>query len=294
MKSNSWLSSVTLLLPGIVLLILFFLIPALCTAILSLTDWTIGSTDPVHFIGLKNYFTLFSDPNFWVSVNNTLYLTVLVVPISFVVALGLALAMNASGKWSALWQSLYFLPTTASLVAMGVVWEYLLHPTLGLSAHIIRFFGSTVEINWLNDPDLVLITIAVISIWQSVGYYTLVFLSGLLQIPSSLYEAARIDGMGEWKIYSRIILPLSKPALVTLGIYHFMNNWNDLLYPMMLTTSVEMRTLSAGLAILVGSNSIRIGPTLAATVISVAPLLILFLFGQRFFMEGIATSGMKE
>ena len=113
-------------------------------------------------------------------------------------------------------------------------------------------------------------------------------------IPKSLDEAARIDGMGEWKIYSRIILPLSKPALVTLGIYHFMNNWNDLLYPMMLTTSVDMRTLSAGLAILVGTNSIRFGPTLAATVISVAPLLILFLFGQRFFMEGIATSGMKE
>ena len=124
------------------------------------------------------------------------------------------------------------------------------------------------------------------------GIYMLTsFFSG---IPKSLDEAARIDGMGEWKIYSRIILPLSKPALVTLGIYHFMNNWNDLLYPMMLTTSVEMRTLSAGLAILVGSNSIRIGPTLAATVLSVAPLLILFLFGQRFFMEGIATSGMKE
>lgn len=113
-------------------------------------------------------------------------------------------------------------------------------------------------------------------------------------IPQSLDEAARIDGMKEWGIYTRIIAPLSKPAIVTLGIYHFMNNWNDLLYPMMLTSSAEMRTLSAGLAILVGSNSIKFGPTLAATVISIAPLLLLFLFGQRFFMEGIATSGMKE
>jgi len=86
--------------------------------------------------------------------------------------------------------------------------------------------------------------------------------------------------MGEWKIYLKIILPLAKPALVTLGIYHFMNNWNDLLYPMMLTSSVEMRTLSAGLAILVGSNSIKYGPTLAATVIAILPLLLLFLFGH--------------
>lgn len=113
-------------------------------------------------------------------------------------------------------------------------------------------------------------------------------------IPKSLDEAAKIDGMSDWKIYWKIILPLAKPAWVTLGIYHFMNNWNDLLYPMMLTSSSEMRTLSAGLAILVGSNSIKYGPTLAATVISIAPLLVLFLFGQKFFMEGIATSGMKE
>lgn len=113
-------------------------------------------------------------------------------------------------------------------------------------------------------------------------------------IPKSLDEAARIDGMKEWQIYMKIITPLAKPAFVTLGIYHFMNNWNDLLYPMMLTSSTDMRTLSAGLAILVGTNSIKFGPTLAATVISIAPLLLLFLFGQRFFMEGIATSGMKE
>ena len=113
-------------------------------------------------------------------------------------------------------------------------------------------------------------------------------------IPKSLDEAARIDGMKEYQIYAKIIVPLAKPALVTLGIYHFMNNWNDLLYPMMLTSSAEKRTLSAGLAILVGSNSIKFGPTLAATVISIAPLLLLFLFGQRFFMEGITTSGMKE
>ncbi len=117
------------------------------------------------------------------------------------------------------------------------------------------------------------------------------FFSG---IPKSLDEAARIDGMSEIQIYFKIILPLSKPALVTLGIFHLMNNWNDLLYPMMLTSTQERRTLSAGLATLVGSNAIKYGPTLAATVIAIAPLLIVFLLGQRFFMEGIATSGMKE
>ncbi len=117
------------------------------------------------------------------------------------------------------------------------------------------------------------------------------FFSG---IPKSLDEAARIDGMSEIQIYFKIILPLSKPALVTLGIFHLMNNWNDLLYPMMLTSTQDKRTLSAGLATLVGSNAIKYGPTLAATAIAIAPLLIVFLFGQRFFMQGISTSGMKE
>lgn len=113
-------------------------------------------------------------------------------------------------------------------------------------------------------------------------------------IPKSLEEAARIDGMGDLGIYAKIILPLSRPALISLGIFHFMNNWNDLLYPMMLTSDVNMRTISAGLAVLVGSNSIKYGPTLAATAMSVTPLLVLFIFGQRFFMEGIATTGVKE
>ena len=118
--------------------------------------------------------------------------------------------------------------------------------------------------------------------------------SFFMGIPKSLEEAARIDGMTDINIYAQIIVPLSKPAFVSLGIYHFMNNWNDLLYQMMLTSSVEMRTLSAGLAILVGNHSIKYGPTLAATVISITPLLILFLSGQKFFMEGIATTGVKE
>ena len=136
--------------------------------------------------------------------------------------------------------------------------------------------------------------IALMNFLMWFGNTTIILMAAIMGVDPCLFEAARIDGMKEKQIYSRIILPLAKPAFITLGIYHFMNNWNDLIYPMMLTSSVEKRTLSAGLAILVGSNSIKYGPTLAATVISIAPLMILFLFCQRFFMEGIATSGMKE
>lgn len=117
------------------------------------------------------------------------------------------------------------------------------------------------------------------------------FFTGL---PKSLEESGRIDGMSEFRIFRSIMLPLCKPALVSLGIFHFMNNWNDLLYPLMLTSSQNKRTLSAGLAVLVGNKVIKYGPTLAATMISLTPLLILYIFCQKYFIEGVAASGMKE
>lgn len=117
------------------------------------------------------------------------------------------------------------------------------------------------------------------------------FFAGL---PKSIEESGRIDGMGEFRIYWSLMLPLCKPAIASLGIFHFMNNWNDLLYPLMMTSSANKRTLSAGLAVLVGNKVIKYGPTLAATLISLAPLLILYIFCQKYFVEGIATAGMKE
>ncbi len=113
-------------------------------------------------------------------------------------------------------------------------------------------------------------------------------------LPKSIEESGRMDGMGELRIYWSLMLPLCKPAIVSLAIFHFMNNWNDLLYPLMLTSSPDKRTLSAGLAVLVGNKVIKYGPTLAATMISLAPLLILYIFCQKYFVEGIATSGVKE
>jgi multiple sugar transport system permease protein len=113
-------------------------------------------------------------------------------------------------------------------------------------------------------------------------------------LPKSLEEAGRIEGMGEFRIYWSLMVPLCKPAFASLAIFHFMNNWNDLLYPLMLTSSSKMRTLSAGLAVLVGNKVIKYGPTLAATMISILPLLILYIFFQKYFVEGVATEGSKE
>ncbi|WP_195957329.1 carbohydrate ABC transporter permease [Enterococcus gallinarum] len=118
--------------------------------------------------------------------------------------------------------------------------------------------------------------------------------SFFVTLPSSLEEAARIDGLNEFGIFWKIMLPLSKPTLLSLAIFTLMNSWNDLLYPLILTSSSKMRTLPAGLALFTGQNISFYGPVMAGTVISMLPLLIIYIFAQKYFVQGTAMSGMKE
>ncbi|MDG4961290.1 carbohydrate ABC transporter permease [Lactococcus raffinolactis] len=113
-------------------------------------------------------------------------------------------------------------------------------------------------------------------------------------LPKDLEEAARIDGLNEFQIFLKIMLPLAKPAFLSLGIFTLMNNWNDLLYPLILTSSTEMRTLPAGLSLFSGQNISFYGPVMAGTVISMLPLLIIYVFAQKYFVQSSAMAGMKE
>lgn len=114
-------------------------------------------------------------------------------------------------------------------------------------------------------------------------------------LPKDLEEAARVDGLSELGIFTKIMLPLVKPGVLTLAIFHLMNNWNDLLYPLMMTSSTKMRTLSAGLALFVGEHATTYyGPQLAGALISIVPLLIVYIFFQKYFVASVATSGMKD
>lgn len=113
-------------------------------------------------------------------------------------------------------------------------------------------------------------------------------------LPRELDDAARIDGAGEFYIYSRIVLPLSIPAVATLAIFHFMYNWNDFLWPLLITSSTDMRTLPAGLALFMGQHVVEYAVLMAGSLLALLPLFIAFLFAQRYFVQGIALSGLKE
>lgn len=113
-------------------------------------------------------------------------------------------------------------------------------------------------------------------------------------LPRDLEEAARIDGENEIGIFFRIMMPLCKTGMISLAVFTLMGNWNDLIYPLMLTTTTEMRTLPSGLAMFVGERVTQYGPSIAGAVISMLPLLLMYCFAQKYFIAGIAMSGMKE
>ena len=117
----------------------------------------------------------------------------------------------------------------------------------------------------------------------------------LISIPKDLDNAARIDGAGEFRIFAQIILPNAVPAILTVGMFNFMGNWNDLLWPLIMTSKPETRTITAGLAMLTGHGSsvTPYGVVMAGALISALPLLIVFFFVQKRFVEGIAMTGMK-
>ena len=115
-----------------------------------------------------------------------------------------------------------------------------------------------------------------------------------LGLPNELIDAGRIDGLGEFRIFRSIALPMTTSALATLGVFHFMYNWNDFLWPLLITSSTTMRPLPVGLALFMGEHVMDHGPIIAGAVFSILPVLVFFLAAQKTFMKGIALSGLKS
>lgn len=112
-------------------------------------------------------------------------------------------------------------------------------------------------------------------------------------IPKEMAEAARIDGLSEYGIFWKIMMPQVKPAVITLIILSVNGSWNDLLWPMIVTSSTEMRTLANGLALFIGQNTIEYGAAFAGALISLLPMFVLYMFGQKYFIEGMSSGGLK-
>jgi len=198
--------------PAIVCLLGILILPTLATVVLSFTDWQFGAST-LRWIGFGNYQNLADDRVFWKSLGNTVLYVAIVVPVSVGLALGVALLIEAGTSGRAFYRAVYFLPVTATLIAMATVWEIMLHPSVGLVNVVIEQLGFPKQ-NWLKDRDLALFTLAGIGIWQALGLNMVLLLAGLKSVPRDLYEAAAIDGAdGPWTRFVAVTLPMLGPAL---------------------------------------------------------------------------------
>lgn len=178
--------------PAALLMLAIYILPVLVLTGFSVTDYQLGALD-WSVIGLGNFERAVSDPVFLRALVNTLIYAALVIPLGVGLALGIALLVHGTKRTRGLWEVAYFLPVTATLVAMATVWQFLLHPSLGPVNAAIRWLGFE-PVSFLADPALLIPTMALMGIWQVLGFNMVLFLAGLTAIPKDLTEAARLDG----------------------------------------------------------------------------------------------------
>ena len=178
--------------PAALLLLAIYIVPLVVLGGFSLTDYQLGAIS-TRFVGLGNFARAFHDPVFLRALSNTALYAALVIPFSVGLGLGVALMVHGRKRSRAFWEVAYFLPVTATLVAMATVWQFLLHPSLGPVNAVIRWLGYT-PVSFLATPSLMIPTMALIGIWQVLGFNMVLFLAGLSGIPKDLTEAARLDG----------------------------------------------------------------------------------------------------
>ncbi|MCL6547815.1 MAG: sugar ABC transporter permease [Alicyclobacillus sp.] len=220
MKNKTWVG-LAFASPWIIGFLAFGLYPTVMSLYYSFTQFNI--LQPPQWIGLQNYQAMVRDPLFWQSVYNTLYITVLGVPLSIVLGLAAALLLNQKVRGVGVFRTLMYLPSIVPPVAVAIVWMFILNPDYGLLNAILSWFHLP-QPGWLASPSFSKPALLFMALWQS-GQVIVVLLAGLQDVPKSLYEAVRIDGAGPWKTFTTITLPMLSPVIfynVVTGIVNFL------------------------------------------------------------------------
>lgn len=204
-------AAAALVAPAAILMLIMLLGPLAAVFALSFTDYQLGAP-ALSWIGLTNYREMFADKVFWISLKNTLTYVAIVVPGAVGLGLGIALLIQSGTGLRTWYRTIYFLPVMATLIAMAIAWEFMLHPQFGLVNGLLRGVGLQ-GYSWLQDRDTALYSLCAIGIWQAVGFNMVLFLAGLVSIPRQLYDAAEIDGAaGAWARFRLVTWPMLRPV----------------------------------------------------------------------------------
>jgi multiple sugar transport system permease protein len=207
--------------PALTVIVAFFFVPVLAAFALSLTDFDLYSLADLHnlrFVGLRNYIDILQTPLFWKSLLNTFYFVGVGVPLSIAASLGAALLLDSKlARFKGFFRTALFAPVVTTVVAVAVIWRYLLHTRYGLINYTLAHFGIA-PIDWLGDPHWSMPAIILFAVWKNFGYNMIILLAALQSIPADLYEAARIDGANFAQQFRHITLPMLRPALLLVSI----------------------------------------------------------------------------
>ncbi|MHB8948642.1 MAG: carbohydrate ABC transporter permease [Rhodoferax sp.] len=200
-----------LLTPATVLILVLLVVPVAIVAAMSFTDWQFGAAT-LDWVGLKNYRELWTDTVFRKSLTNTLLYLVVVTLGSIAIGLGAALLIESDTQLRGFYRTTFFMPVASTMIAMAVVWQFLLHPNAGLVNQMLELVGMEPH-NWLNDSQLALYSLAAIGIWQMSGLALVLFLAGLKSIPQDIRDAGSLDGIEHpLDRFRRITWPLLGPT----------------------------------------------------------------------------------
>ena len=208
-------------LPALLLIAVFFVLPVFAALALSFTDFDLYAlADPANLrvVGLHNYSTLLQTPMFWQALGNTAIFVVLGVPLSLAASLGAALLIESRlARWRGFFRTALFAPVVTTLVAVALIWRYLLHTRYGLINYTLSHLGLP-TVDWLGDPHWSMPAIVVLAVWKNFGYNMIILIAALQSIPEDLHEAARLDGAGTFARLRHITLPLLGPTLLLVAI----------------------------------------------------------------------------
>ncbi|MFH8445223.1 carbohydrate ABC transporter permease [Streptomyces sp. NPDC018026] len=208
-RHREWLAAALFLAPDVLGLLVFVAVPMVLS--IALSFFQVSGFGSYEWIGLGNYERMMNDPLFWDSMKITGLYVVILVPVLFGVSLGLGLLVKQKLPGMGVYRTALFLPYVISLVVVGVLWKFLLDEQTGAVNRAMRAAGLDGE-SWLGSPSLALGCVIAVMVWVMMGYYMIIFLSGLQEIPKEYYEAAKLDGAGPWRQFRSVTWPLLRPT----------------------------------------------------------------------------------
>jgi multiple sugar transport system permease protein len=234
---NEWKWAYFLVAPTIIGLMILNIIPIFQTLYLSFFksgDFGKGNI----FVGLGNYKKMLGDAQVWHAVINTLKYTVIVVPVTVIIAMILAVLLNSKIKGKGTYRTIYFIPMVAAPAAITMIWKWLYNNQYGLINYVLSKVGIN-PVNWIDDPNIALYSIIIIGIWSTIGYSMVLLIAGLQEIPRDYYEASSIDGAKPVRQFFNITLPLVSPTLFFVVVTSIIQGMQvfDVIYMMIDVTS---------------------------------------------------------